>query len=153
MIQYRKTASAMNDPTSDLPRSRQQIGIAVVERNGRVLVGIRGQQAHLSGKAEFPGGKCEPGETSAACATRECFEETGLRVDIECLLCERDFDYPEVSIHLSFYLCRTVDSEVDAGPGWNWVPIQQLNELNFPEANSTVIKMLTDRHDHLRNLA
>eukprot|EP00913_Durusdinium_trenchii_P035339 g33069.t1 len=55
------------------------IGIAVVEHAGQYLVGVRGDDGPLPGKAEFPGGKCRAGEMPRDCAVRECLEETGLQ--------------------------------------------------------------------------
>ena len=52
---------------------------AVIERDGRFLrhAPARGH-AHLAGLWEFPGGKCEPGETHDACLARELLEELGV---------------------------------------------------------------------------
>jgi mutator protein MutT len=130
-------------PLHDVPR--QQIGIAVVERDGCCLVGVRGAEVHLPGKAEFPGGKCHPGESSSECAVRECREETGLSVNVDRLLYECDFDYEHARVRLAFYLCRLIDSE-DASEGWRWIPASRLHELNFPEANAPVIQMLCERY-------
>lgn len=135
----------------DRDSERQRIGIAVIEHRGSFLVGIRGEHSHLAGKAEFPGGKCELGESSAECAVRECLEETGLRVDVEQLLCDQEFDYPNSRLRLSFYLCRLVDTENAPPAGWNWIPCQQLGELDFPGANAPVIEMLLDRHSQWNN--
>ncbi|HUG19005.1 MAG TPA: NUDIX domain-containing protein, partial [Planctomycetaceae bacterium] len=55
-----------------------RVGIAIVEHQGRYLVGTRPADADLPGKLEFPGGKCEEGESPEHAATRECLEETGL---------------------------------------------------------------------------
>ena len=43
---------------------------AVVERDGRFLVTRRLDHGHLPGLWEFPGGKCEPGESHDACLAR-----------------------------------------------------------------------------------
>ena len=48
---------------------------AVIERDGRVLVTRRQRGVHLEGYWEFPGGKCHPGESLAACLARELREE------------------------------------------------------------------------------
>lgn len=59
---------------------RPYIGVAViVVRDGRVLLGKR-KSAHGAGTWQFPGGHLEYGESIAACARRELFEETGLSV-------------------------------------------------------------------------
>jgi 8-oxo-dGTP pyrophosphatase MutT (NUDIX family) len=62
-----------------MPEAATRIGIAIVEHAGRFLVGVRGDGSPLSGKAEFPGGKCHENESPAECAVRECLEETGWR--------------------------------------------------------------------------
>ena len=49
----------------------KKIAIAVVEDNGRFLVGPRCSDDPLNGLNEFPGGKVEPGETVVAAAIRE----------------------------------------------------------------------------------
>jgi 8-oxo-dGTP diphosphatase len=56
------------------------VGIAVVViRDGRVLLGKR-LNAHGKGTWAFPGGHLEFNETIDACARREVWEETGLRI-------------------------------------------------------------------------
>ena len=117
------------------------IGISVVERDGRFLVGVRPEGVPLAGYAEFPGGKCEPGETPEACAVRECREETGLVVEPVGLLERRTWDYPHGRVELSFVLCRPVGDEEPAGP-FGWVPRAELAGLRFPEANAVVVEGL-----------
>ena len=51
------------------------VAAAVIERGGQFLVTRRQPGTHLAGHWEFPGGKCEPGETLAACLARELREE------------------------------------------------------------------------------
>ena len=123
------------------------IGIAVVEWGGCYLVGIRGDDGPLPGFAEFPGGKCEPGESPAETACRECLEETGLEVMSHERLLSRTFDYPHSVVDLHFWLCRPAKSEsVDVRHrGFQWVTAAELASLRFPEANRPVIEMLTAR--------
>jgi mutator protein MutT len=58
--------------------SRVEIAVAVVEHQGRFLIGKRPDDAALGGYWEFPGGKVEQGESPADAAIRECLEETGV---------------------------------------------------------------------------
>jgi mutator protein MutT len=123
---------------------RKVIGIAVVEQAGRYLVGTRGAEGPLPGYAEFPGGKCLPGEDPAACACRECKEETGLAVIAVRELSQIEHEYPHGRLVLHFWLCRPeraadVQSEHQ---GFEWVSAAGLAEHRFPEANRGVLETL-----------
>lgn len=52
---------------------------AVIAQDDRLLVARRPAHARHGGLWEFPGGKCEPGETDEAAIARELREELGLR--------------------------------------------------------------------------
>ncbi len=124
--------------------SPQIIGIAVVESGGRFLVGQRGSDGPLAGYDEFPGGKCLADETPAACAVRECCEETGLVVEAVELLLRREFAYAHATVDLHFWRCRPVDPAGDKAPhhGFRWVTTGELAELRFPEANAPLLELL-----------
>ncbi len=121
-----------------------RVAIAVVEREGWYLVGTRPDGAELAGRAEFPGGKCLPGEESSACAVRECREETGLAVLPVRRLYDCLHEYPHGTLELNFWLCRLDSSNRTPPivPGWEWMPAQTLRSLCFPAANAPVVEML-----------
>ena len=123
------------------------IGVAVVEHRGRYLVGFRSEDGPLPGFAEFPGGKCRPGETTGVCACRECLEETGLEVFAVDLLMHRTFKYPHGTFDLHFWLCRPTARALvlDNQRGYRWVPGPELSSLKFPEANAPLIEHLARR--------
>jgi mutator protein MutT len=123
------------------------IGIAIVEHAGRYLVGTRGPEVALAGYSEFPGGKCEPGESPAECARRECLEETGLAVDAVELLLNVRHVYDHGAVDLHFWLCRPSNSEAvkDDHNCYRWVPGADLSSLQFPEANRSVLEMIAER--------
>jgi 8-oxo-dGTP diphosphatase len=133
----------MTDPGS------KQIGIAVVEYEGRYLVGTRLAGQDLPGLAEFPGGKCEAGESPEACAVRECLEETDLKVKPVRLLERKRHEYAHAVVDLHFWLCR-VDGEREGdanappqpGNGFQWKSVDELRSLSFPEANAGILKVL-----------
>jgi len=115
----------------------------VVESEGRFLIGTRGPDGPLPGLAEFPGGKCEPGETPRDCALRECLEETGLRVEPVRLLEQCEFAYPHARVELHFWLCRPLVSSLVVPPplegNFQWVPRDHLPRLTFPDANRNLV--------------
>lgn len=123
-----------------------RVGIAVVEHRGRYLVGRRQPPSPLAGKAEFPGGKCEPDETQEQAAIRECREETGLSVKAVRCLYERHFDYPHGTVDLQFWLCTPAQENVsDNHNGYRWLTARELMTEDFPDANRPLLELLALR--------
>lgn len=124
-----------------------RVGIAVVEHQKKYLVGVRGPSGPLAGYDEFPGGKCLTNETPAACAVRECKEETNLHIRITQPLYHRRFEYPHAIVDLSFYLSMLELNDVDTPPTppFRWVDLRELCGLRFPDANQEVVSLLWDR--------
>ncbi len=58
-----------------------EVSAAVIARGGKVLI-CRRSGGRCAGLWEFPGGKREPGETSADCLARECAEELGVTLSV-----------------------------------------------------------------------
>ena len=127
-----------------------RIGIAVVEHKRQYLVGTRQADDPLPGLAEFPGGKCRAGESTDECAVRECYEESGLRVEPIRLLLNRRFDYAHDKVDLYFWLCRPADetSATKNHRGFRWISITEIATRQFPEANQPVIAALIARSEH-----
>src|SRR6266404_8025835 len=53
---------------------------AVIDQGGRVLLAKRPHHKRYGGKWEFPGGKCETGESHSEAISRELMEELGVTV-------------------------------------------------------------------------
>src|SRR3954469_25532638 len=105
------------------PETPVSVGIVRGSRGGRYLVRRRPPGGALAGFWEFPGGKCEPGETPEEATVRECREEAGLGVELDGLR-RRDFPrYPLACVELSFFDFVTADplAEPDPNTGFVWV--------------------------------
>src|SRR5207244_8988033 len=59
--------------------------VALIDADGRVLLGERPEGKHLAGLWEFPGGKVQPGENPEQALIRELAEELGIDVVASCL--------------------------------------------------------------------
>lgn len=121
------------------------VAAAVVERDGAFLVTRRLKGTHLEGFWEFPGGKCEPGESHHACLEREMREEldTGVRVGGEIFTVLHE--YPERTVELHFFGCElTADPRPLIGQDMRWVPRSELRALQFPPADAELLHRLID---------
>ena len=116
---------------------------AVIEREGRFLVTRRLDRTHLAGYWEFPGGKCEPGETHDGCLERELREELGVGARIGAEIITTTHAYPERVVRLHFRKC-----EIDAEPlpllgqEMRWVSREEMRGLEFPDADRELIRVL-----------
>lgn len=119
-----------------------EVALAIVVREGRVLVARRDPGSHLEGLWEFPGGKIEAGEEPLAAALRELREETGLLASDAEPLNVFHYAYPDRDVRLHAFLVR----EAKGDPGkWEWVETGALEALPMPEANRAILRALAWR--------
>lgn len=117
---------------------------AVIERDGRYLLTLRPGGTHLAGHWEFPGGKCEPGETHAEALCRELREELDIEAGVGALVHTVTHAYPERTVELHFYACTFEgDPRPMIGQQMRWVARDDLAALPFPEADADLIRLLT----------
>jgi 8-oxo-dGTP diphosphatase len=129
-------------PRKDAQRqvTRTQIAIAVVEHEGRFLVGRRPPNVPLAGLWEFPGGKVQAGETAEAAAARECLEEAGLDVQVGVEYPPVKYDYAHDRVELHFFHCMPVDPARTPREPFRWIRAAELAELEFPAANRAILE-------------
>jgi 8-oxo-dGTP diphosphatase len=128
--------------------TRVIVTAAVIEKDGRFLVTRRLQGVHLEGYWEFPGGKCDPGESLDACLRRELLEELGCSATIGNELLAVTHDYPERVIEIHFVECHLTSEPTPLlGQEMRWVAREELSSLKFPPADDELIALLTSRPD------
>jgi len=116
---------------------------AVVEQDGRLLVTRRLPDTHLGGLWEFPGGKCDPGETHEAGLRRELMEELGVDAVVGEELLATEHAYPERTVRLHFRRCTIAGTpEARLGQQIRWVARRDLRTLEFPAADAALIAVL-----------
>src|SRR5689334_15758984 len=118
------------------------IAIAVVECDGRFLIGQRPPGVPLAGLWEFPGGKVESGETAETAAIRECREETGLRVQIVGEYPSHVQQYEHDRVELRFFRCEPVDPRTMPQSPYRWVERALLGDYEFPAGNRNLLKTI-----------
>jgi 8-oxo-dGTP diphosphatase len=124
------------------------VAAAVIERDDRFLLTRRRAGTHLEGCWEFPGGKCEPGETPAACLAREIREELGVESAIGAELLTTSHAYPDRRVELHFLRCEVGGVPIpQLGQEMRWVARGELATLELPPADAELIRLLNGTAD------
>lgn len=121
-----------------------EVAVGLVCHESRYLIARRNPHVHLAGFWEFPGGKCELGETLEECLRRELFEELGIRIDVPIPFQIIRHEYEEKTVELHFFHCR-----IEAGHATaidcaeiRWVLPHELGNFEFPPADRPIIEAL-----------
>ena len=82
--------------------------VALIDRDGRVLLSKRPEGKPMAGLWEFPGGKVESGETPEAALMRELHEELGIETWQSCLapLSFASHAYEDFHLLMPLFACR-----------------------------------------------
>ena len=126
---------------SDPPRII--VTAAVIRRGDAFLVTRRQRGVHLEGYWEFPGGKCEYGESLTACLAREIREELDASIQPGREVLATEHAYPERVVELHFIECALVgEPRPMLGQEMRWVARHDLRTLTFPPADDELIELL-----------
>lgn len=121
-----------------------RVAAGVILRDGRYLITRREAGTHLEGFWEFPGGKCEAGESLEDCLRRELREELGVEIVDPVLFRTIRHDYKEKKVELHFFRCSIKQGE--ARPlgcsDLRWVTVEELASYEFPPADRSLIQAL-----------
>jgi 8-oxo-dGTP diphosphatase len=118
------------------------VAAAVIERGGRLLLTRRLQGTHLEGYWEFPGGKCEAGESLETCLVRELREELAVDAMVGCRILKTSHEYPERRVELHFFNCELVgDPLPQMHQEMEWVPRDALASRKLPPADDELVAL------------
>lgn len=127
-------------------RARIAVAAAVIRRGDAYFVTRRQAGVHLEGYWEFPGGKCEEGESFAQCLVREIREELDVEVRVGDELLAVVHDYPDRIVELRFFECEMAGNPRPMlGQEMQWVERADLASLPFPPADAELLALLRGR--------
>ncbi|MEM7058006.1 MAG: (deoxy)nucleoside triphosphate pyrophosphohydrolase [Pseudomonadota bacterium] len=122
--------------------------VALIDRDGRVLLAQRPEGKSMAGLWEFPGGKVEPGETPEACLIRELDEELGINTWESCLapLTFASHTYEDFHLLMPLFACRKWEGVVQGreGQALAWATKARLPDYPMPSADIPLIPILQD---------
>ena len=122
--------------------------VALIDRDGRVLLAQRPAGKQMAGLWEFPGGKIEPGETPEAALIRELDEELGIDTAESCLapLTFASHAYEDFHLLMMVFVCRKWSGAARPIEGGDlaWVRPARLRDYEMPPADLPLIPVLQD---------
>ena len=122
--------------------------VALIDKDGRVLLAQRPEGKSMAGLWEFPGGKVEPGETPEAALIRELHEELGIETWKSCLapLTFASHSYDTFHLLMPLFACRKWEGTPHPKEGQRlpWAHARELRNYPMPAADIPLIPILRD---------
>jgi 8-oxo-dGTP diphosphatase len=129
---------------------RPFVGVGVVVWRGEEVLLIERGKGPVSGNWSLPGGKQELGETVRETAHREIREETGVDIDVTCLLDVVDLVRRDAEGRVRYhYTLVDFTAEWRAGEAVagddaaavRWVPLDAIDQYNLWDETLRVIRL------------
>ena len=122
--------------------------VALIDKDGRVLLAQRPEGKSMAGLWEFPGGKVEPNETPENALIRELEEELGINTWSSCLapLTFASHSYDDFHLLMPVFACRKWEGipQPREGQTLKWVKPNDMRNYPMPPADIPLIAMLRD---------
>ena len=117
---------------------------AVLERDGRYLITQRRATAVLPLLWEFPGGRCETGESDAQALKREVLHRLGAEIDVGKLISFVSHPYEHYVVDLFLYECRLLNERMETRnvAAFKWVASADFDQYPFTPADEASMNKL-----------
>jgi A/G-specific adenine glycosylase len=125
-----------------LPKKRNyrriEAVVAIIKKNGKLLIQKRPPEGLLADLWEFPGGKRKSGETLEDALHREIKEELHTEVQSEKFMIRVQHAYTQFQVNLYAYECRLNKNF------HRWVTLEGMKRYPFPSGSAKIIKYLEE---------
>ena len=122
--------------------------VALIDRDGRILIAQRPEGKSMAGLWEFPGGKVQEGETPEFALMRELEEELGIETRPTCYspIAFASHAYDDFHLLMPLFACRHWKGMVQAKEhqALKWVRPNDLHDYPMPAADIPLVAALRD---------
>jgi len=120
--------------------------VALIDKDGRILIAKRPDGKSMAGLWEFPGGKVEAGESVDTALARELAEELGVSVEASARFMTLEHDYADKQVLLDVYRVTRWQGEPRGleGQPLAWQLPAELSSWPFPAANAPILAGLLE---------
>ncbi len=121
-----------------------RVATGIILRDQKVFLALRKAKQHQGGLWEFPGGKCEEGESVRFALCRELREECGIEVQKCEFFKTLNHNYGDKQVELSFFTVTAFVGEPTGKEGQeiSWVSLPDIVNYSFPKANEPIVEFL-----------
>ncbi len=127
-----------------LPKKRNyrriEAVVAIIRKNGKLLIQKRPSKGLLADLWEFPGGKRKSGETLEEALHREIKEELHTEIQAEKFLIRVQHAYTQFQVTLFAYECRLKNMPRLNKNFHRWVTLREMRHYPFPSGSAKIIK-------------
>ncbi len=124
-----------------------EVVAAIIIHEDKILCVQRNQSKfdYISFKYEFPGGKLEDGESQESALIREINEELSMTICVNEKFLTVNHDYPDFKITMHSFICTCENPALKLNEhiSYEWLNKNQLNKLDWAEADIPIVKKLT----------
>lgn len=123
-----------------------KVAVAIIfDQEQRVLITRRPLHAAHGGMWEFPGGKLEANELPEQALIREIKEEVGIDILDYRFLTEVTHRYDTQVVNLLVFIITRYEGKPscrESQLALHWISIDELEDYQFPEANTQIIELI-----------
>lgn len=121
-----------------------QATAGIVLHEDKILIAQRKPDDKYGNFWEFPGGKCEEGESEEDCLRREMKEELGIEVEVAQKAGTYQMQYPDRVFEMHFFWCRWAGGEPRPleCQDFRWVTRAEIAAYNFLPADRDLVGQL-----------
>ena len=121
------------------------VGVAIISKNNKILIGKRSSNVPFTGLWEFPGGKLEKNETPQHAIERELKEELNVKSIVKEKFLELLWKYKNKTYNLLIYHTEIIDDsalELNVHDEIKYVTIDEAYNYDLLESNYKILDKL-----------